>query len=173
MATKSKAVTLVPDERVIEKIFLMRGRKVMIDRDLAQLYGVPTKVFNQAVKRNNRRFPEDFMFQLTKEELDSLRSQFVTLEGRGKYSKYLSYAFTEQGVAMLSGVLNSERAIHVNIQIMRNFVKLRELLATNEQLARKLRDMEKRYDSQFQQVFRVITKLMASGADPKRCQRRW
>ena len=168
MAASSKQLTPIPDERITDKIFLIRGRKVMVDRDLAQLYGVSTKVFNQAVKRNNRRFPEDFMFQLTKEELDSLRLQIATLKGRGKHTKYLPNAFTEQGVAMLSGVLNSEKAIQVNIQIIRNFVRLRQLLATNEQLARKLKEMEKKYDSQFQQVFRVITKLMVAEAKPKR-----
>ncbi len=159
--------TPIPDERITDKIFLIRGRKVMVDRDLAQLYGVTTGNFNKAVKRNAKRFPEDFMFQLTKEEDASLRFQFGTLKGRGKHTKYFPNAFTEQGVAMLSGVLNSERAIQVNIQIFRNFVRLRQLVATNEQLARKLEEMEKRYDSQFQQVFRIITKLMVAEAEPK------
>ncbi len=124
MATNSKQLTPIPDERITDKIFLIRGRKVMIDRDLAQLYGVTTGNFNKAVKRNAKRFPEDFMFQLTKEEDASLRFQFGTLK-RGQHTKYLPNAFTEQGVAMLSGVLNSERAIQVNIQIIRIFVRLR------------------------------------------------
>jgi hypothetical protein len=121
-------------EKIENKIYTIRNQKVMLDRDLAVLYGVQTKVLNQGVKRNITRFPEDFMFQLTKDEYHSLRSQIVTLEGRGKYPKYLPYAFTENGVAMLSSVLNSERAIQVNIQIMRVFTKLRGMLREYEEL---------------------------------------
>jgi hypothetical protein len=117
----------------------LRGQKVMLDTDLADLYQVPTKVLNQAVRRNKDRFPADFMFQLTADEFSALRSQIVTLDtGRGQHRKYLPYAFTEQGVAMLSSVLRSKRAVNVNIEIMRAFVRLRELLATHEDLANKL-----------------------------------
>ena len=125
----------IADENIIDKIYHIRSKKVMLDRDLAELYGVGTKVFNQAVKRNPKRFPSDFMFQLTKKEYDSLRSQIVTLEnGRGKHSKYIPYVFTEQGVAMLSGVLNSNQAISVNVQIMRIFTRMRELLVTHKDI---------------------------------------
>jgi hypothetical protein len=152
---------LIPVEIIERKILLIRGHKVMIDRDLAGLYGVETRVLNQAVRRNLDRFPDDFMFRLTKEESDSLRSQFVTLKnGRGRHSKYLPYVFTEQGVAMLSSVLNSDRAVHVNIEIMRAFVKLREMLASHKELARKLHALEKKYDSQFRVVFDAIRELM-------------
>jgi len=135
---------MLPDEVVINKIYLIRGQKVMLDRDLAELYGVETKVLNQAVKRNSERFPKDFMFQLMQDEWESLRSQFVTLEnGRGKYPKYLPFAFTEQGVAMLSSVLNSSTAIKVNIQIIRIFTKMREMLLTNTDILLKLEKLEK------------------------------
>lgn len=134
----------------------------MLDRDLAELYDVETKRINEQVRRNPKRFPDDFMFQLTEEEAESLRSHFATLKsGRGKHRKYLPYAFTEQGVAMLSSVLNSDRAIEVNVQIMWAFVKLREMLSTHKDLARKLADMEKKYDAQFYPVrdFRLCTIL--------------
>ena len=146
----------------IEKcILVVRGHKVMLDEDLARLYEVPTKVFNQAVKRNEKRFPPDFMFQLTAVEYACLRSQIVTSkEGRGG-RRYLPLAFTEQGVAMLSSVLNSERAIDVNIEIMRAFVRLRQFLLSNKELARKLAELERKYDSQFKVVFNAIRKLMA------------
>jgi phage regulator Rha-like protein len=154
----------------------------MLDSDLAELYGVETKVLNQAVKRNIERFPEDFMFRLnTKEaealrchfgtlkEGDSLRSQNVTLKtGRGQHRKYLPHAFTEQGVAMLSSVLRSERAVQVNIAIMRAFVKLRELLAGHKELARKLEEMEQKYDAQFKIVFDAIRELMKPPSGPQR-----
>lgn len=140
----------------------------MLDSDLAELYGVETKVFNQAVKRNLRRFPADFMFRLTQEEIESLRSQFVTSnEGRGG-RRYAPYVFTEQGVAMLSSVLNSERAIEVNIAIMRAFVKLREMLGTHKELAQKLAEMEKKYDAQFRVVFEAIRELMKPPPVPTR-----
>ena len=141
----------------------------MLDSDLAELYGVEIKVLNQAVKRNIERFPVDFMFQLTTEESELLRSQIVTLEtGRGKHRKYLPYAFTEQGVAMLSSVLKSERAINVNIGIMRSFVRLRQMLSSNATLARKLAALEKKYDLQFKAVFDAIRQLMAPPSKPKR-----
>ena len=135
--------------------------------DLAKLYGVSAKVLNQAVRRNASRFPADFMFQLTGEEAAALRSQFVTLKtGRGQHRKYRPYAFTEQGVAMLSSVLHSERAIRVNIAIMRAFVQLREMIGSNKGLARRLNELEKKYDSQFRVVFEAIRELMAE-PEPK------
>ena len=136
----------VPQELIEQKIFLIRGNKVMLDSDLARLYGVTPKRLNEQVKRNKKRFPSDFMFQLTKEEDESLRSQIATLKnGRGKHRKYLTYVFTEQGVSMLSSVLNSDRVVQVNIQIMRTFTKLRTMLASNEDLKRKLTALEKKY----------------------------
>jgi phage regulator Rha-like protein len=153
---------LVPVEVISSKISLIRGIKVMLDRDLAELYGVETRVLNQAVRRNIDRFPADFMFELTKEENQSLRSQNVTLK-RGQHSKYLPFAFTEQGVAMLSSVLNSNRAVEVNIAIMRVFVKLRETMATHKELAHKLADLEQRiegHDEQIQAIFEAIRQLM-------------
>jgi hypothetical protein len=138
VARTKTAKSIIPVERIASRIYLIRSQKVMLDADLAALYGVETKVFNQAVRRNMDRFPEDFMFQLSAEEAAALRSQFVTLEkGRGRYPKYAPLAFSEHGVAMLSSVLRSKRAIQVNLAIMRTFVRLREALATNEELARK------------------------------------
>ena len=154
--------TVVPVESIVTKIVFIRGEKVLIDRDLAELYDVETKQLKRAVRRHISRFPEDFMFQLTKEEYRSLRSQFGTLK-RGAHSKYPPMAFTEQGVAMLSSVLNSNRAIEVNIAIMRAFVKLREALATHEEPARKLADLEQRiegHDEQIQAIFEAIRQLM-------------
>lgn len=130
----------------------------MLDRDLAELYGTPNKVLIQAVKRNIERFPEDFMFQLTNEEFKKLRSQFVTSNRGGR--RYFPYVFTEQGVAMLSSVLNSQRAIFVNIQIMRTFAKLREILSSHKDLRLKIEAMEKKYDQQFQVVFKAIKALI-------------
>ena len=159
---------LIPQEIIESKIFLIRGRKVMLDRDLAVLYGVETKALNQAVKRNSQRFPDDFMFQLSVEEARLLsRSQFVTLK-KGQNIKYLPYVFTENGVAMLSSVLNSERAIQVNIQIIRTFTRLREILATHKDLARRLNDLEKKYDGQFKIIFDALRALMAPPIKPKR-----
>jgi ORF6N domain-containing protein len=147
-------------ESIEGSILLIRGHKVLIDVHLAALYGVTTKRLNEQVRRNRARFPEDFMFQLTAEEVASLRSQIATSnKGRGG-RRYAPYAFTEQGVAMLSTVLNSERAILVNIEIMRTFVRLRQMLASNTQLARKLADLEKKYDAQFKVVFDAIRQLM-------------
>jgi len=154
--SKQKLLAIIPNERIIGKIYFIRGEKVMFDKDLAELYGVETRVLNQSVKRNIKRFPDDFMFQLNKQEADlflksqfvtssfnskSLRSQFVTLEkgrGRGRYSKYFSFVFTEQGVAMLSSVLNSDRAVQVNIQIMRTFTQMRKMLMTHKELQEKI-----------------------------------
>jgi len=147
-------------ENVEQKILVVRSQKVMMDRDLAELYGVETKVLIQAVKRNRDRFPPDFMFQLNNQEVARLRSQLVTSNsGRGG-RRYLPYVFTEQGVAMLSTVLKSERAIKVNIAIMRTFVKLRQMLESNVELARKLKALEKKYDKQFAVVFETIRQLM-------------
>ncbi|MBI5184884.1 MAG: ORF6N domain-containing protein [Nitrospinae bacterium] len=165
---KPETTSLVPQESIEGRILILRGKKVMLDRDLAELYGVGTKVLNQAVKRNIKRFPDDFMFQLTKEE-ESLRSQFVTLKkGRGQHQKYLSYAFTEQGVAMLSSVLNSDRAIEVNIQIMRAFVRMRELLSEHADLKRKIEGIERKYDAQFRVVFDAIRQLLEPPLKPKK-----
>jgi phage regulator Rha-like protein len=162
---------LIPVEAIANRIYLIRGTKVMLDRDLAELYGVEIRTLKQAVRRNIRRFPEDFMFELSKEEDDSLRSQTVTLKGRGQHAKYLSFAFTEQGVAMLSSILKSERAIEVNIAIMRAFVKMRELLSTNKKLAQKLGELEKRlteHDENFRIVFEAIKQLLEADEKPKR-----
>lgn len=145
--------------RVERRILVLRGHKVMLDRDLASLYGVDTKALNQAVRRNLDRFPADFMFQLTPEEAARLRSQSVTSKRGG--ARYLPLAFTEQGVAMLSSVLKSERAIQVNIAIIRAFVRLRALLATHRDLARKLEELERKYDKRFRVVFDAIRELMA------------
>jgi hypothetical protein len=134
---------LVPVERIQHAIIQMRGQKVILDRDLARLYGVSTKVLKQAVRRNNGRFPEDFMFELTQVEFAVWRSQFVTSKADRKGLRYPPMAFTEQGVAMLSSVLGSEQAIHVNIAIMRTFVHLRRMLAMQSDLARKLAELEK------------------------------
>ena len=163
-----KHSSLIPAERIEKAIYLIRGEKVMLDRDLAELYGVTTKAFNQAVRRHAERFPPDFMFQLTMEETrawwleftaNRLRSQIVTLK-RGQHLKYRPHAFTEHGILMLSSVLNSERAIQVNIEIMRSFVKLRQLLASNAELSRRLDDLESNYDRQFKFVFDAIRQLM-------------
>lgn len=160
--------SLIPADRIEKAILLVRQQKVMLDSDLAALYGVETRVLVQAVKRNIERFPYDFMFQLNREEARLLRSQTVTLEmGRGRYSKYPPYAFTEQGVAMLSSVLRSPRAVQVNIEIMRAFIRLRQILASHAELARKLDEMEKKYDAQFQEVFEAIRQLMIP-PEPKR-----
>src|SRR3989338_697581 len=131
---------LIPQERIEHRIYVIRGQKVMLDRDLAELYGVLTKALLQAVKRNPKRFPRDFMFILTRQEVMNLRSQFVTSSWGGR--RYQTYVFTEQGVAMLSSVLKSERAIQVNIAIMRAFVRLKQVFATHKELARKLKELE-------------------------------
>ena len=161
---------LISLEIIEKKIFFMRGHRVMLDGDLAELYEVRTKNLNKAVSRNTESFPSDFMFQLTPEEYRALRFQIGTLK-RGSHSKYLPRVFMEQGVAMLSSVLKSKRARQVNIQIMRAFVKLRELLNTHKELARKLEGLEKKYDSQFRSVFDAIRALMEGpGAEPKRIE---
>lgn len=170
---------LVLQEVIERKIYLIRGHKVILDKELAKLYGVPTKRLNEQVKRNIKRFPNDFMFQLTWEEAQSLgsqiassdsRSQFATLK-QGKNIKYRFNVFTEQGVAMLSSVLNSERAIQVNIAIMRAFVKIRQFLSTHKELANKLDEVErkiKRHDAEIQAIFEAIRQLMAPPSEKQK-----
>jgi phage regulator Rha-like protein len=164
---------LVSQEVIEQRIFMIRGHKVMLSMDLAKLYDVEVRTLIQAVKRNINRFPDDFMFQLTWEEIQALRSQSVILNAqsskRGKHLKYLPYAFTEQGVAMLSSVLNSERAIQVNIAIMRAFVKLRHILSNNKELAHKLKELEgkiEKHDAEIQAIFEAIRQLMAPLPEP-------
>jgi len=173
--------SLMPAERIEKHIFLLRGQKVMLSTDLAELYQVEPRVLTQAVKRNIERFPSDFMFQLTWEEVSFLISQSVILKGsvfsgsrsqsvilkKGQNIKYLPYAFTEQGVAMLSSILRSKRAVQVNIEVMRAFVRLREMIASHKDLAQKLEAMEKKYDAQFKVVFDAIRQLMTP-PEPKR-----
>lgn len=169
----SKIEQLIPVERISSKIYLIRKEKVLLDFDLAELYGVETKQLKRAVKRNINRFPNDFMFQLTRAEYNSLRSQIGTLK-RGAHSKYLPFAFIEQGVAMLSSVLNSERAIKVNIAIMRAFVEMRKFLGSTEYLAKKLRLLEKEtrekfaeHQQQISMIFEAIKELMTEKEKPK------
>ena len=160
--------TLVPIELIASKIYLIRGIKVMLDRDLAELYDVETKILKRAVRRNIDRFPEDFMFELTKAELENWRCQFGTSNEVKMGLRYKPMAFTEQGVAMLSSVLRSNRAIHVNIQIMRAFTQLRNMLATHEDLKRKIESMEKKYDEQVQIVFEAIKQLLSEENNHKK-----
>jgi phage regulator Rha-like protein len=157
---------LVPVERIERAILSIRGEKVMLDSDLAELYGVTTKMLNQAVKRNASRFPKDFMFQLTETEKSEVVTNCDHL-ARLKFSPYLPYAFTEHGALMLANVLNSERAAQTSVQVVRAFVRLRQMLASNAELARKLDAMEKKYDAQFKVVFDAVRQLM-SPPEPKR-----
>ena len=159
---------IVTTEQIERQILLYRGQKVLLDVHLAALYGVTTKRLNEQVKRNRSRFPDDFTFQLTPDEVDTLRSQIATSKGGRGGRRYAPYVFTEQGVAMLSTVLNSERAIQVNIEIMRAFVRLRQLLASNDRLARKLDALENKYDAQFKVVFDAIRQLMTPPEPKKR-----
>ena len=158
--------SIVTAERIQNCIYLIRGQKVMLSIDLSELYGVPVGVLNQAVKRNAERFPADFMFQLTRQEVTNLKSQIVISSWGGR--RFIPYAFTEQGVAMLSSVLRSPLAVKVNIEIMRAFVQLRQLLSTHTDLARKLEELEKKYDSQFRVVFEAIRQLMAEPEPPRK-----
>jgi hypothetical protein len=162
------ASPMLPAERIEKAIILLRGQKVLLDRDLAALYGITTKALKQAVKRNSDRFPDDFMFILNPKEFTEWRSQFVTSNADRMGLRHAPMAFTEQGVAMLSSVLNSPRAIQVNIAIMRAFVNLRRMLATHADLARKLAEMEKKYDRQFAVVFDAIRQLMEPPEEPPR-----
>lgn len=166
---KDTEATLIPQEYVESKILLIRGKKVMLDRDLASLYGITTGNLNKAVRRNIERFPEDFMFQLSKDEYNSLRFQFGILK-KGQHSKYLPQVFTQDGVAMLSSVLNSNKAIQVNIQIMRTFTKLREMMLSYKELQKKIEAMERRHDKHdqnFQVVFKVIKKMLNPPVEKK------
>lgn len=178
----SESTTIVPYEIIEQRIVLLRGQKVMLSPDLARLYGVEPRVLLQAVRRNSNRFPADFMFQLTWEESQALllnerafprpagrssRSQIVTLK-RGQNIKHLPFAFTQEGIAMLSSVLRSERAVAVNIEIMRAFVRLRQLLSTHADLARQLAVLEKKYDAQFKVVFDALRALMAEPEKKKK-----
>ncbi len=159
---KKELEIIVSDDRIANKIYIIREQKIMLDRDLAELYGVKTKVFNQSVKRNISRFPEDFMFELTQEENDSLRSQFVTLK-RGQHSKYHPFAFTEQGVAMLSSVLNSERAIKVNIQIIRIFTRMKKIFMDNTDLRleiEKIKNKLNNHGKNIELVFEYLDELI-------------
>jgi hypothetical protein len=158
--------SLVPTEVIERRILLIRGQKVMLDFQLAELYQVETKALKRAVRRNRDRFPEDFCFELSAEEYENLRYHFGTSSWGGR--RYPPLAFTEQGVAMLSSVLHSKRAVQVNIEIMRAFVHLREIIATHKDLARKLEELEKKYDKQFAVVFDAIKQLMTPPEKPKR-----
>jgi len=157
---------MVPMERIQQAIYQIRAQKVILDRDLAALYGVSTGNLNKAVIRNLDRFPSDFMFQLTEDEFKNLKFHFGTSSWGG--TRKLPRAFTEQGIAMLSGVLKSKRAVHVNIAIMRTFVQLRRMLATHADVARKLAEMEKKYDRQFQVVFDAIREIMRPPTPPRK-----
>jgi hypothetical protein len=159
--------SITPIEKIEKSILLVRKQKVMLDADLAALYGDETRVLVQAVKRNSARFPDDFMFQLTPEEFANLRSQIVTSSDWGG-RRYPPFVFTEQGVAMLSSVLRSPRALQVNIEIMRTFIHLRQLLASHVELAQKLEALEKKYDAQFREIFEVIHQLMKPTETPRR-----
>jgi hypothetical protein len=176
--------SLIPHERIENKIFLIRGKKVMFDIDLAMLYGVPTKRLNEQVKRNSDRFPDDFMFKLSSEEVKNWRSQIETsnlanikeeLPVRSQIAtaskrnlRFSPYVFTEQGVAMLSSVLKSKQAVQVNIQIMRTFTKIREMLVSNKDLREKIEKLEKKYDGQFRAVFDAIARLLAEEVKPRK-----
>ena len=170
--TKKGIIKIIPDETIIRKIYVLRGQKVMLDMDLANLYEVETRILNQAVKRNIQRFPTDFMFQLTREEYNSLRSQIVILEssGKGKYSKFNPFAFTEQGVAMLSGVINSPKAIEMNIAIMRAFVETRKLLHSNKKIAEQIKILFDRigeHDVQLGAIYDALENLMDEKTEEK------
>lgn len=166
---KQKNEMSVPDELVMNKIYFIRDQKVMLDRDLAQLYEVETKQLKRQVIRNSDRFPEDFMFELTASEQESLRSQFGTLK-RGEHTKYLPYAFTEQGVAMLSSVLSSKKAIAVNIQIIRIFTKIRQMLFDNTELRLEIEKIKKKLENQgknMEVVFQYFDELLEKKENPK------
>ncbi|CAN5379676.1 ORF6N domain-containing protein [soil metagenome] len=163
MATRKKSTIALVEQSLSSQIYSIRNQKVMLSFDLAFLYDVEPKILNQAVKRNLDRFPKDFMFQLNNREWNSLRSQFVTLDGRGKYPKYLPYAFTEQGLAMLSSVLNSPRAIAVNIQIMRLFVKMRQMILRHDDLVKKIEKLEQSQldnNQDISSIFKLIKELL-------------
>jgi len=163
-------ISIIPVEVIENKIYLIRGQKVMLDRDLAKLYEIETRVLKQAVKRNIKRFPKDFMFTLAKKEIDNMVSQFV-IPSRSQFGGSKPFVFTEQGVAMLSTVLNSEKAIEINILIIRAFVKLREILSSNMEIAQKLKELEQKYethDEQITAIFEAINNLLAPPQENKR-----
>ena len=162
-----KEKRLIPAERIVQHIFVIRGQKVMFDRDLAGLYGVKTQVLNQAVKRNIKRFPEDFIFQLTNKEVENWKSQIVISNREKMGLRKAPFVFTEHGVLMLSSVLKSERAIQVNIQIVRTFIKLREMLSKYKDLKEKVEDIEKKYDHRFKIVFDTLKHLIKEEENPK------
>ena len=171
---KDANTPLLPDEALINKICFIRGQKVMLDRDLAELYGIETKVLKQAVKRNISRFPSDFMFELTNTEFENLRSQFVTSSWGG--TRYVPMAFTEQGIIMLSSVLGSQRAVDVNIRVVRLFIRLREIVSSNKEILQKLTELEKRMDAtneDVRNIFAVLRELVnppQSSPEPQREQ---
>jgi len=165
---KKESEVSIADEIITQQIYIIRGQKVMIDRDLARLYGVETKRLKEAVNRNIQRFPGDFMFVLTKEESNSLRTQFATLK-RGEHAKYMPMAFTEQGVAMLSSVLNSEKAISVNIQIIRIFTKIRQALSDNTELRLEIEQIKRKlhnHSANIELVFKYLDELLEKNSDP-------
>lgn len=165
MKVNNKSSDILSSETIKEIIYIFRGKKVMLDKDLAMLYGVQTKVLNQAVKRNIERFPEDFMFHLTKQEESNLKSQFVTSNYGGR--RKAIRVFTEQGIAMLSSVLNSKKAIQINIQIIRLFTKLREMVDTYAELREKVEEMEKNNETNFKEIFRIIRLIIKEKSKPK------
>ena len=174
---ESKQTAVVPVEHITQSILVLRGHRVLLDTELARLYGVSTKRFNEQVRRNRERFPEDFMFQLTAEEQASLRSQFATLEGggRGQHRKYLPYAFTEHGALLAATILNSPRAVEMSVYVVRAFVKLRELLSSNRELARRFAQLETRldkklteHDQQIAAILSAIRQLMHPPAPRRR-----
>jgi hypothetical protein len=165
-----KQKVLLPQEIIEQKIFLIRNKKVMLDSDLATMYGVGTKVLNLAVRRNKDKFPPDFMFQLDNKESDNLRFQIETSSYGGR--RYVPYVFTEQGVAMLSCVLKSKRAVAVNIQIIRTFVKLREMIISNKELRTKIEDMERKYGKRFRVVFETLKSLTNNNREAEKIEKK-
>ena len=166
MTKENKDKSLIPEERIEQKILIIRNQKVILDSDLAVLYGVSTKVLNQAVKRNMNRFPENFMFQLNVEEVENLRSQFVT--ANFEMRRFSPYAFTEHGALMAANVLNSPQAISMSLAIINTFIKLRQMLSANKDFARRLDELEEKYDVQFHYVFEAIKNLMAEPEEPEK-----
>jgi phage regulator Rha-like protein len=162
----SKEIT-IPDEVIINKIYVIREQKVMLDRDLAELYGVETRRLKEQVRRNINRFPESFMFELTSEEHKSLRSQFATLK-RGRHSKYPPFVFTEHGILMLSSVLNSETAIKMSVQIVESFVQLRKLANNYDEIMNKINQMESRNNEQFSEIYEVLQRLLSKPEEKPR-----
>lgn len=167
MPKQTKEKALIPHEKIEQKIFLLRGKKVMLDRDLAELYSVPTKRLNEQVKRNIKRFPDEFMFQLTKKEKEEAVANRDHLKPL-IFSPQLPYAFTEPGVAMLSSVLNSEKAIQINIQIIKTFVKMREMIISNKELRQRLDKLEQKYNKQFKIVFTALREILTPKEESRR-----